>query len=114
MKSKRLVRGPWLLIALVIAGAFIWFSVGNAGGYQKIDTSEAQKLIANKQVESAKLTPDSINLTLKTAYTGGEAKDAKKVQADYVTARGNHIVQLLEKNPPAKGFTDDLDLTFRR
>ena len=107
MKSKRLVRGPWLLIALVIAGAFIWFSFGNVGGYQKIDTSEAQKLIATKQVESAKLTPDTINLTLTKPYTGGEAKDATKVQANYVTARGSQLVDLLEQNPPTKGFTDD-------
>ncbi|MBD2759841.1 ATP-dependent zinc metalloprotease FtsH [Yimella sp. cx-573] len=106
MKSKRLFR-PGVLIFFVLMGAFLWFTFGNVGGYQKIDTSVAQQLITKNQVESVKLTPDTINLTLKEPYTGGQVKDAKKVQANYVTARGSQIVNLLEQHPPSKGYTDD-------
>ncbi|GAB3587903.1 ATP-dependent zinc metalloprotease FtsH [Calidifontibacter terrae] len=107
MKAKRLVRSPGLWILIVVAIGFLWFTLGNVGGYQKVDTSVAQTQISQNNVESVKLTPDTINLTLKKAYTGEGVKDATKIQANYVDARGSQIVQSLQANPPSKGYTDD-------
>ncbi|TWP33665.1 ATP-dependent zinc metalloprotease FtsH [Leekyejoonella antrihumi] len=107
MNYKRLLRNPGLLIFLVVAIGFLWFTFGSVGGYQNIDTSVAEQLITQNKVESAKLTPDSVELTLKSGYTGGNVKNATQVEASYVSARGDQLVNLLTKHQPAKGYTDD-------
>ncbi|WP_171715543.1 ATP-dependent zinc metalloprotease FtsH [Metallococcus carri] len=107
MNAKRLVRSPALWIFVAVMFVFMWFSFGNVGGYQQVDTSVAQQLIAQDKVASAKLTPDTINLTLKDKQDVAGNKGVDKVQANYVSARGAQMVDLLTKNPPRDGFTDD-------
>ncbi|NNG37987.1 ATP-dependent metallopeptidase FtsH/Yme1/Tma family protein [Flexivirga sp. ID2601S] len=109
MNFKRVIKSPGLWIVLVVLLGFLWFVFGNVGGYQNIDTSQAERLITSKQVESAKLTPDAINLTLKDPTTIGDVKDATKVSANYVSPRGDSLVEMLSKNPPPGGYTDDPD-----
>ncbi|WP_265443271.1 ATP-dependent zinc metalloprotease FtsH [Flexivirga meconopsidis] len=109
MNFKRVIKSPGLWIVLVVLLGFLWFVFGNVGGYQNIDTSQAERLITSKQVESAKLTPDAINLTLKDPTTIGDVKDATKVSANYVSPRGDSLVQMLSENPPPGGYTDDPD-----
>ena len=109
LTMKRLVKNPGIWIILVVVVGFMIYTFGKVGGYQQVDTSRAETLISTSKVESAKLTPDTINLTLKKgdAFTGEGVKDATRVQSNYVSARGSHLVDLLEKNPPSQGFTDD-------
>ena len=107
MDFKKLIRSPGLWLALVVVAGVIWFSVGSVGGYSQITTSQAIEQIKNKNVESAKLTPDSISLTLKEPTTIDGNTDLKKVQANYISARGSNIVNLINDNPPAQGFDDD-------
>ena len=109
LTMKRLVKNPGIWILLVVVVVFLIYTFGKVGGYQQVDTSRAETLISTSKVESAKLTPDSINLTLKKGdeFSGDGIKDASRVQSNYVTARGSHLVNLLEKYPPSKGFTDD-------
>ena len=107
MDFKKLIRSPGLYLALAVVVGVIWFSVGSVGGYNQITTSQAMEQIKDKNVTSAKLTPDSINLTLtKPVEIDGQA-DLKKVQANYISARGSNIVALLNENPPSQGFDDD-------
>ncbi len=107
MNFKRVLRSPGLWVVLVVLIGVLWLAVGNVGGYQKIDTSQAEKLVSSKQVDTAKLTPDSIKLTLKDPTTVGDKKGLTKVEANYVDPRGDQLVNLLEKNPPSGGYTDD-------
>jgi len=107
MNYKRVLRSPGLWVILVVLIGVLWLAVGNVGGYQKIDTSQAEKLISSQQVDSATLTPDSIKLTLKDPTTVDGKKDLTKVEADYVSPRGEQLVNLMQKNPPAGGYTDD-------
>ncbi len=108
---KRLVKNPAIIVVLVVIFGFMIYSFGKVGGYQKVDTSAAETLISQSKVESAKLTPDGINLTLKPGQvynnTDQKIKDATQVQASYVNARGDQLVNLLTKYPPTKGYTDD-------
>ncbi len=107
--TKRLAKNPALWIVLILLVGFGIYQFSNVGGYQQIDTSDAQTLIVKGQVESAKLTPDTINLTLKDgqSFSGDGVKKATRVQSNYVSARGDELVDLLDKNPPSKGYTDD-------
>ncbi|MFC6704154.1 ATP-dependent zinc metalloprotease FtsH [Flexivirga alba] len=107
MNFKRVLRSPGLWVILVVLIGVLWLAVGNVGGYQSIDTSQAEKLISSKQVDSATLTPDSIKLTLKDPTTVGDKKGLTKVEANYVDPRGDQLVNLLSKNPPSGGYTDD-------
>ena len=107
MNAKRIARAPGFWIVLVVAIAFLWFAVGGSGGFQRVDTSQAITLINENKVESAKVTPDRVDLTLKSAQDVGDVKDADKVQAYYVPARGEQIVTALNQRPPSQGFTDD-------
>ncbi|AKU18084.1 ATP-dependent zinc metalloprotease FtsH [Luteipulveratus mongoliensis] len=107
MNVKRLARTPGLWIVLIVAIGFLWFTLGNTGGYQRVDTSQAMSLIQQDKVDSAKVTPDRIDLTLKQKQDVGDAKDTKRIQSYYVSARGDSIVDALNAHPPAKGFTDD-------
>ena len=107
MNAKKILRGPGLLMSLVIGGLLLWYLMSNLGGFAKIDTSQAVSLINAGKVESAKVMPDSVNLTLKQSEDIGEYKGVKRVQADYVEARGSQIVGALNSHQPPKGFTDD-------
>ncbi|MDE9364936.1 ATP-dependent zinc metalloprotease FtsH [Luteipulveratus sp. YIM 133132] len=107
MNLKRLARTPGLWIVLIVAIAFLWFTLGNTGGFQRVDTSQALTLIQQDKVDSAKVTPDRIDLTLKEKQDVGDVKDTKRVQSYYVPARGDQIVDALSAHQPAKGYTDD-------
>lgn len=107
MNAKRIARAPGFWIVLVVAIAFLWFALGGSGGFQRVDTSQAITLINENKVESAKVTPDRVDLTLKSAQDVGDVQDADKVQAYYVPARGEQIVTALNQRPPSQGFTDD-------
>ncbi|WP_137122249.1 ATP-dependent zinc metalloprotease FtsH [Segeticoccus rhizosphaerae] len=110
MNFKRILRTPMIWIVLIIAVAFLYFTVNGNSGFTRIDTSAAEHLITSGKVESAKVTPDRIDLTLKPGESysdGDQVKDANRVQAYYVPARGDRIVSELTKANPSKGYTDD-------
>jgi cell division protease FtsH len=65
------------------------------------------------KVESARVVNNErLELTLKEGVTysdGAKVKDATKVYAFYVDARGPQIVKALDEHKPTKGFTDQID-----
>jgi cell division protease FtsH len=98
----------WLVLLLVAAA--VWLTLSGNGGFQQIDTSAAMNLINQDKVASAKVNnvDQSIDLTLKKGetYSGGGVKDATKVEAFYINARGDDVVAALDKHVPAQGYTD--------
>jgi cell division protease FtsH len=112
MDFKRILRTPLFWVVLVVATTLMVFSFSDDGGYVRIDTSAAEQLIEQEKVESAKLTDNEVmDLTLKPGETysdGDTVKDATKVRAQYVEARGPSIVELLKEHEPPKGYTDEI------
>jgi cell division protease FtsH len=110
MDFRRIMRGPALWLILALAAVAIWLSVSGNGGFQQVDTSTALSLINSGQVSSAKVNnvDQSIDLTLKKgqSYTGGGVKNATKVEAYYINARGDDIVAALNAHVPPQGFND--------
>jgi cell division protease FtsH len=98
----------WLVLLLVAAA--VWLTLSGNGGFQQIDTSAAMNLINQDKVASAKVNnvDQSIDLTLKKgqSYTGGGVKNASKVEAFYIDARGDDVVAALNAHTPPEGFTD--------
>ena len=103
--TKRLAKNPALWIVLILLVGFGIYQFSNVGGYQQIDTSDAQTLIVKGQVESAKLTPDTINLTLKDgqSFSGDGVKKATRVQSNYVSARGDEPGGPARQEPAEQG-----------
>ncbi len=111
MDAKRLLRTPLVWI-LVLLSALVFALTFSSGGAPRIDTSAAMKQITTGNVASAKLlNNERMELTLKTPYTSadGSVKDAKSVYAYYVDARGQEVVDALNKTPPPQGTDDEID-----
>ncbi len=111
MDAKRLLRTPLVWI-LVLLSALVFALTFSSGGAPRIDTSAAMKQISTGNVDSAKLlNNERMELTLKTPYTSpdGAVKDAKSVYAYYVDARGQEVVDALNKVPPPQGTDDQID-----
>ena len=111
MDFKRILRTPMVWVVLIVGIGVLLISLQGAGGFTRIDTSAAEKLINDGKVQSAKLEVDKVDLTLKKgeAYTGGDGvKDATRVQAYYVEQRGASLVQALKTHLPPDGYTDEI------
>jgi cell division protease FtsH len=110
MDFRRVLRGPLLWLVLLLVAAGVWLTLSGNGGFQQIDTSAAMSLITQDKVASAKVNnvDQSISLTLKKGetYTGGGVKNATKVEAFYIDARGPEVVSALDAHTPSQGYTD--------
>ena len=113
MNVKRIVRAPvfWVLAALVLV--LLVFTVGGNDGYATITTSQAEKLISEKKVETATLTTNNvISLDLKQGQTFSDSdegvSDATKVRAEYVDARAPQLVEELQRTLP-DGYNDKVE-----
>ena len=114
MNVKRFGRAPVLAIFGVLFVGMVLLSMLSSSGYQRIDTSAAEQLISTGKVDQVRLlNNERMELDLKTGVTYSSSADgvqeASKVFAYYVDARGPQIVALLDKYPPTKGFTDQID-----
>ena len=111
MNFKRILRTPVVWVVLIFGIGVLWLSVGDANAFTRIDTYAAEKLINDGAVDSAKFVGDDrIDLTLKAGqpYSDGDkVKGATKVQAFYVTQRGDSLVLAVKTHMPPKGYTDD-------
>ncbi|PRY59287.1 cell division protease FtsH [Knoellia remsis] len=111
MDAKRVFKTPLFWVLAVIAITVVMFSFGGDGGYATIDTAKAEKLITDKKVAKAEFTSDNVlNLDLKDGQTFSDeqagVKGADKVRAEFVDARAEQLVQLVDENPPTDGYND--------
>ena len=103
MNFKRLIRMPVLWLFIAIAIAFAMFSMDSTGGYARIDTNQAEQLISDGHVEQAKITSENVlDLDLKEGQTytspDGSVTDADKVRTEFVDARADEIVALVNEH----------------
>src|SRR6478735_5456993 len=111
MDFKRILRTPMVWVVLIVGIGVLLLSLQGAGGFTRIDTSAAEKLINDGKVQSAKLEVDKVDLTLKKgeSYSDGNGvKDANRVQAYYIEQRGDSLVQALKTHEPPDGYTDEI------
>ncbi|MDO5711407.1 MAG: ATP-dependent zinc metalloprotease FtsH, partial [Micrococcales bacterium] len=107
MKAKRILKQPLLWVLLVFVGLMLALNLTGSTDYQRVDTSQAVKLINDGQVQQAEFKDDDrVNLTLKSAQDVGEVKGAQKVYALYVPQRGEYLTQLVRDKAPSAGYND--------
>ena len=110
-KKRRPFTGValWIIIALLLGMAM--FSLFGRDGYQQIDTQQGLELLAGDTVEQVKITGGNqqrVDLVLTEDFVDGEENKGTEVRFPYVDARGDAIVQAVEENAPAKGYTDEI------
>jgi cell division protease FtsH len=105
MDFRRILRGPaiWIVVALLVL--LIGSQALSGGGFQRIDTADGLKLLADGKVEQAKIVDGDqrVDLTL----TGNFQDKGRRVQFFYVAPRGEQVVQAVTKSVP-DGFTDEV------
>ncbi|GAA3605437.1 ATP-dependent zinc metalloprotease FtsH [Marihabitans asiaticum] len=104
MNAKKIVRAPLFWALALLAIFLLVFQMGSGSEYARIDTSAAEKLVSDKKVEQAHFTSDNtlqLDLTDGSTYSDGQAVDkATKVETEFVDARAEHMVNLVDENVP--------------
>ncbi len=102
MNAKKFFRAPAFWALLLITVFVVMFMTQGNDGYERIDTSAAEKLISSGKVEDAHFTTDNVlQLDLKKGetYSDGETVEkANKVQTEFIDARADHFVALADKH----------------
>ena len=94
MDLKRIFRGPLVYIVIAIVVVWIGSSLLTGTGFRSVSTEQGLKYLADGQVKSAKIvdTDNRVDLVLKQA----DAQYGTQVQFNFVTARGEQIVQKVD------------------
>ena len=109
--AKRLVRNPLLWVMALLTLMVLMFSMNSDGGFARIDTSAATKLITEGKVESARFSSENVlDLTLKQGqtYSADGVRDATKVRTEFIEARAEGLVALVDKNLP-NAYNDTIE-----
>ncbi|MGL4173010.1 MAG: ATP-dependent zinc metalloprotease FtsH [Actinomycetota bacterium] len=116
MTAKRLFRGPFIWVVIVIVIGLAVVQLGRLGeSFQRIDTSSAMQLIRQGKVQEVTLVDGDqrMDLTLKEGqqFSGDGVQNATKVRAFYVSPRGGEVVTALNEARVAgslKAFNDEV------
>ncbi len=115
MDFKRLLRGPFVWIALAVVLIAVVISLfSKTSGYETKDTGEIIKQVQARNVASATVvggTNQVVQLQLKDPATG----NGSKIQAPYVTqAQADRIVTQLDAQNAAGQLTDNYTVRISR
>ncbi|MBO9552957.1 ATP-dependent zinc metalloprotease FtsH [Cellulomonas sp.] len=113
MNLKRLVRGPFLWIAVAVVLLWIGASALTSPKVSHIDTSDGLSLLADGKVEQAKITEGEqrVDLTLTDDFVKDKDNFGKLVQFNYVEPQGPSVVQAVADADPPKGFDSSVPQT---
>jgi cell division protease FtsH len=105
MEVKRFTRGPFLWILVALLGVLIVSQViASAGGPKQVDTSTVIAALQEGTVEKATLIDREQRIEA-TLDNGDE------VRAEYIEQQGTLLTNLLNENPPPKGYNSEVPTT---
>jgi cell division protease FtsH len=95
----------WVAVALLLG--ILAFTFLGRDSYQQVDTEQGLQLLQDGKVEQAKIIDGNqqrVDLVLSQDFDD----KGKKVYFSYVTARGDAVVDAVDKADPKKGYTDEI------
>ena len=112
MDLKRVLRAPIFWVLAIIAITVVMFSFDSSGGYAKITTAQAEKLVKEGKVDKALFTSDNVlNLDLKKgeSFTDKAAgvSGASKVRTEFIDARAEQLVAAVNEGVP-NSYNDEI------
>jgi cell division protease FtsH len=97
MNVKRIFRGPLFWIVLAVLLVLILAEVASqAGGYEKVDTSEVIAAIQDGEAKQVTLVDRDQEVRVDTT-------DGRKIKANYIEPQGALLADLVEDVPPPEG-----------
>ncbi|MDO5698177.1 MAG: ATP-dependent zinc metalloprotease FtsH [Dermatophilus congolensis] len=107
MNVKKVLRQPLLWVLLLMVVILTALNLTSSSEYQRVDTYQAERLVAEKKVDKAVFRDrDRLELTLTGAQDIGELKGVEKVYTLYVPQRGEELINAVKANQPPNGYTD--------
>ena len=107
MNVKKVVRQPLLWVLLLMVVVLTALNLTSSSEYQRVDTYQAEQLIAEKKVDKVLFRDrDRLELTLTGPQDVGEVKGADKVYTLYVPQRGEALIDAVKTNMPPNGYSD--------
>ncbi|GAA2751206.1 ATP-dependent zinc metalloprotease FtsH [Amnibacterium kyonggiense] len=112
MDLKRIFRGPLVYIVIAIVVVWVGSSLLTGTGFRSITTEHGLELLKNGDVQSAKIVDNDnrVDLVLKQA----DGNNGTQVQFNFVTARGEQVVQAVDTAAAADSkmsYTDEIPQT---
>ncbi len=106
MNVKKILRGPFLYIALAVIAVWVGSSLLTMSGFKEVPTQQGLQLLNDGKVAEAKIVDGEqrVDLTL----TKAEGELGSQVQFYYVTPRGAEVVAAVTDANPKDGFTDQV------
>jgi cell division protease FtsH len=108
MDLKRIFRGPLVYIVIAIVVVWVGSSLLTGTGFKTVSTEDGLNYLKNGDVANAKIvdTDNRVDLTLKDGAVGA---DGKQVQFNFVTARGEQVVDAVNAaGQSGTKFTDEV------
>ncbi|WP_168583251.1 ATP-dependent zinc metalloprotease FtsH [Gephyromycinifex aptenodytis] len=108
MDLKRFIKNRLFWVLLLFIFGLVLLNLVSGAGSQRIETSQAENLIAAGKVQKATFrSDDRLELELSAPTDVGEAKGVSSVYTLYVPQRAEHLVEQIRAKQPAKGYTDE-------
>ncbi len=106
MDFRRILRGPAFFVVMGLLVLLIASQLFSMGGFQRIDTADGLKLLADGKVDQAEIIDreQRVDLTLNEDF----GDKGKQVQFFYVEPRGVDVVKAVSTAKLGKPFNDDV------
>ncbi|KGJ78550.1 cell division protein FtsH [Cryobacterium roopkundense] len=106
MNVKKLLRGPILYIVLAVIAVWVGSSLITMSGFREVTTQEGLEFLKNGQVSEAKIVDGEQRVDLTLSNAAGDL--GTQVQFNYVSQRGEEVVNAVNAANPKDGFTDEV------
>jgi len=106
MNVKKLLRGPILYIVLAVIAVWVGSSLITMSGFREVSTQQGLEFLSNGQVSEAKIVDGEQRVDLTLSQASGDL--GTQVQFNYVSQRGEEIINAVTAANPSNGFTDEV------
>ena len=104
-KGRRLLKGPFLYIAIAIVFVLLGWSFLAGGNTREVSTERGLELISEGKVEKAEIIDGDQRVNLKLEKLDKKA-GSDSVYFYYVIQRGGEVIDAIGDAKPKKGFND--------
>ncbi len=106
---KKIVKGPWLWVALALMVVFLGSSLFSTQPFTKVDTKVGLELIQSGEAKSVKIFDNDqrVDVVLNKAHS----EYGEQIQFYFVTGRAQVVAAAIAQAPITDGWTDEVPRT---
>ncbi len=106
---KKIVKGPWLWVALALMVVFLGSSLFSTQPFTKVDTKVGLELIQSGEAKSVKIFDNDqrVDVVLNKAHS----EYGEQIQFYFVTGRAQVVAAAIAEAPITDGWTDEVPRT---